>query len=387
MKRFYNLVIWMMSMLLVMFLFITCESGKKSEENTANNTPQAEADRDTGEAKPFKVVYLLNGTLGSQGFSDNAASGVYRLRDELGCAIKVVEMGNNQTSYDSYFLDESEKDWDLIIGATFTLRDLVEQMAVAYPEQNYLYIDGEINFTNVTTNNVIGITYQSNETGFMAGALAALMLDSNDGKIDPAKRILGFVGSADTPNINDFLIGYIEGIKLIDPGIKLFTSYVGSFEDVPKCMEMTTQLYNQGAQIVYGPTSGSILGAVQAAASKEKYFIACDNDIWSMIQANDPEMVRNVISSSMKNVGDSIFNAVTGYQQGTYQMGKNYILGIKDGAVGLAKNDNYTKLVPADIRLKLDAIADQITNGSIKVNTAFGMATGEVAKLRDSMKP
>ncbi|MFR1039050.1 MAG: BMP family ABC transporter substrate-binding protein [Clostridium sp.] len=52
-------------------------------------------------------------------------------------------------------------------------------------------------------------------------------------------------------NINDFLVGYLEGVKYVDPEIKVVTSYVGSFEDVSKCMEMTTQLYNQGAQVVY----------------------------------------------------------------------------------------------------------------------------------------
>ena len=55
----------------------------------------------------------------------------------------------------------------------------------------------------------------------------------------------------DTAVINDFLVGYIEGVKSVDPEIKVMSSYVGSYEDVSKCMEMTTQLYNQGAQIVY----------------------------------------------------------------------------------------------------------------------------------------
>lgn len=349
--------------------------------------PSAAGTGASGRDDPYKVVYLLNGTLGSMGFSDNAAQGLYRLRDELGCEIKIIEMGNDQTAYESYFRDESEKDWDMIIGATFTLKELVEDMALEYTDQNYMFIDGACDFDKVTTGNLMGISYQSNETGFMAGALAASMLGSGDEKIDAAKPLLGFVGSMDSPNINDFLVGYMEGIQYVDPGIKLLTSYVGSFEDVPKCLEMTNQLYNQGAQIVYGPTSASIMGAVQASADKDKYFIACDNDVWLMMSGTNPEAVRNVLSSSMKNVGDSIFTVVRGQMEGAYHMGQNYVLGIKDGAVGLAKNDNFQQLVPEAIRDSLDEIAGLIADGTIQVGAATGRSTEEMAQLRDSMKP
>lgn len=338
-------------------------------------------------AEPFKVVYLVNGNLGDKGFYDNAASGFYRLRDELGCEIKIIEMGRDETSYEGYFLDESEKDWDLIVSGTWSVKEMAEQIANQYPDQNYLFFDGAVDFDVVTGGNMMGVTYQSNETAFMGGALAALMLDSGDAKVDADKKVLGFVGSMDSPNINDFLIGYIEGIQYVNPDAKLLTSYVGSFEDVPKCLEMTTQLYNQGAQVVYAPASQSILGAVQASADKDKYFVACDNDIWSMMEESDSAMVANILSSTMKHIGDSIFNAVDGYMNGTYKMGENYVLGIKDGAVGLAKNGNYEALVPEDIKTKLDEIASKISDGTIVVGTAFGMETDAVATLRDSMKP
>lgn len=221
----------------------------------------------------------------------------------------------------------------------------------------------------------------------MAGALAALMLDSGAEKIDPDKRILGFVGSMDTANINNFLVGYIEGIKYIDPSIKLLTSYVGSFEDVPKALEMTTQLYNQGAQIVFAPASQSILGAVTASSNVDKYFIGCDMDTWAQLQDTDANLARNIISSALKNVGDSLVTAVKGYMDGTMDTSHDYSLGLSTGAVGLAKNDNYKALVPEEIQKKLDEIEKKIIDGEIVVGSAFGMKSEDVAALRDAMKP
>lgn len=361
------------------------EAATEDAEEPTEDAEKPTEDAEAGDA--FKVVYLVNGNLGDKGFYDNAASGFYRLRDELGVEIKIIEMGRDETAYEGFFLDESEKDWDLIVSGTWSVKELAEEIALQYPDKHYLFFDGAIDFDNVTSNNMMGVTYQSNETAFMGGALAALMLGADDDKVDNDKKVLGFVGSMDSPNINDFLVGYIEGIKYIDEDAKLLTSYIGSFEDVAKAKEMTTQQYNQGAQLVYAPASQSILGAVNAAQDRDKYFVACDNDIWGMMHEAEPETVANVVSSTMKHIGDSIFNAVKGYMAGEYKMGENYVLGLKDGAVGLAMNDNYKAIVPEDIQTQLDEIADKIANGDIVVGTAFGMSTDDVAALRDGMKP
>lgn len=102
----------------------------------------------------------------------------------------------------------------------------------------------------------------------------------------------------DVANINDFLVGYLEGVKYVDPSIKVIPSYVGSFEDVPKCLEMTTQLYNQGAQIVYAPASQSILGAATAANNVDKYLIACDQDLYTQLKDTNPDIAKNILTST-----------------------------------------------------------------------------------------
>ena len=61
-----------------------------------------------------------------------------------------------------------------------------------------------------------------------------------------------------------------------------------------------------------------------------------------------------MISSSLKNVGESIYTSVKGWSEGTMSLDQDYILGLDSGAVGLAKNENYTKLVPEDIQKFID---------------------------------
>lgn len=364
------------------------QAGKESQAGDTTAQAQEENADDAGASdKPLKVVYLCNGNLGDKGFNDSAASGMQMLADKMGAEVKTIEMGRDETSYEGNYLDVSEQDWDMIVSGTWFVKELAQDIAAEFPDKNYLIFDVSVDRDVVTEGNMMGVNYYSNQAAFLSGVLAAKMLDSGDAKIDPSKKILGFVGSMDTSNINDFLVGYLEGVQYVDPEIKVVTSYVGSFEDVSKCMEMTTQLYNQGAQVVYAPASQSILGAVTAAQKSDKYLIACDQDLYAELKDSDPELAANVISSSLKNVGESIYTSVKGWSEGTMSLDQDYILGLDSGAVGLAKNENYTKLVPEDIQKFIDETEQKVISGDITVGTAFDMTTEDVAALRDGMKP
>lgn len=352
-------------------------AAKTETEKTADTKKTADAD------DKLKIVYLCNGNLGDKGFNDSAQSGMKMLEEKMGAEIKTIEMGRDETSYESNYLDVSEQDWDMIVSGTWTVKELAQEIAAEFPEKNYLLFDCSVDRDVVTDGNMMGVNYYSNQAAYLSGVLAAKMLESGDAKIE---KVLGFVGSMDTANINDFLVGYLEGVKYVDPEIKVATSYVGSFEDVSKCMEMTNQLYSQGAQIVYAPASQSILGSVTAAQNAGKYLISCDNDLYSDLVDSDPELAANILTSSLKNVGQSIYTSIKEWSEGTMSLDQDYILGLDNGAVGLAKNDNYMANVPEDIQKFIDETEQKIINGEITVGTAFDMTTEEVAALRDEMK-
>ena len=160
------------------------------------------AQNDDGGEDKLKVVYLVNGSLGDKGFYDSAASGLQMMKDQLGAEIKCVEMGRDETTYEGNFLDVSEQDWDVIIGGTWSVQELMQEIAGKYPEKNYIFFDGAIDHSVVTTGNAMGIAYSANEGSFMAGVLAAKMFQSENPNIDASKKVVGFVGSMDVVNIN-----------------------------------------------------------------------------------------------------------------------------------------------------------------------------------------
>lgn len=368
----------MMVGVLVGTMLVGCGKGSSSETKDAKKEGSSDA---------MKVSLLCVGNLGDKGFNDSAAKGMERMKKEMGAETKIIELGRDESSYEGNFFDVSEQGYDLIISGTWSAKEVIEQMSVEYPENKYLCFDCAVDRDVATEGNIMGITYEGNQAAYLCGVLSAKMFEVENEKIDPSEKKLGFIGSLDTAVINDFLLGYIEGVKSVDPEIKIMTSYVGSYEDVSKCMEMTTQLYNQGAQIVYAPTSQSILGAVSAAQKADKYLIACDQDLYTELKDTEPELAPYVLSSSVKNIGESLVAAVQGWKDGSMSFDENYVLGLESDAVGLAKNENYESIVPEDIRAMIDEVEQDIIDGKIKVSTAFDLSTDEIAKIRDAMKP
>ena len=130
-----------------------------------------------------------------------------------------------------------------------------------------------------------------------------------------------------------------------------------------------------------------MLGAITASSNSDKYIIACDTDVYAGMVDADANIVRNILSSSLKRVGDSIVLAATSLWDGSMKLGENYTLGLAENTVGLADNMNYQSLVRQEDRKELDAIAAKVASGEIVVRSALAMETSEIEALRNSVKP
>ena len=78
-----------------------------------------------------------------------------------------------------------------------------------------------------------------------------------------------------------------------------------------------------------------------------------------------------IFTSVEKKVGESLYTALQQTLDGTAPYGTNLILGLADGAVGIAKNEYYDKLVPADVQAEVDAEEAKINSGELVVDTGM----------------
>jgi len=331
----------------------------------------ANGDKETSSDSKVKVVLYLNGTLGDKSFFDSAARGVNQAVKELGIVGKVVEGGYDPAKWEPDLLQLSEGDWDIIIAGTWQLQEYLEKIAPNHPEKKFFTYDTSVTYVDGNLGNVYSILYSQNEASFLAGALAAMITESNL-PLANSDKVIGFLGGMDIPVINDFKVGFEEGAAYIDPAVKVLVTYAGAFSDPAKGKELTLAMIDQGADISFNVAGETGLGGIDAAKEKNKYTIGVDSDQYLLFADTDAEKASHIVTSMMKNVDFSIFRAIKMHIAGTLKYGEAEVLDIDKGGVGLADNANYQKVVTADMKAKIADISEKIKSGEIKVGTAFG---------------
>ena len=376
----------LVSVLMLVILTACSGSGNSATGNTAatsSNAPAASEAAASKDGDKLKVVLLIPGNLGDKSFLDSANRGLELVRDQLGATTKVIEMGTDQTKWEPIYRDVVEQDWDLIISGNSTASEIFHAIAAEHPEKKF--IDFDTDFEDVP-DNVYAMWYRVNDASFLAGAAAALTTTSNLPNANPEK-IIGFLGGLVVPGINAFLVGYIEGAQYVVPDIKVITSYAGDFGDPAKGKELSLVQYNSGADVIFGAAGGTGLGIFDAAKEKKKYAIGVDSDQAEMVKGTDPDKANLILTSSMKNIDQSILRAVKKYQDGTLEFGKRETLSFTEGAVGIAKNDIYNAAFTPEMKAKIEEIEKKLINKEIVVSDASKMETSEVEKIRNAVKP
>ena len=349
--------------LLVSTLFIT-GCAKKEETAAADSTEKAV------EAEPLKVVLYLNGTLGDKSFFDSASDGIKRAEKDLGIRAKVIEGGYDASRWEPDITQLCEGDWDIIIAGTWQTQEILEKLAPMHSDKKFFTYDTSVTYDKGGLDNVYSIMYLQNEASFLVGALGA-MITTSDMPQANAEKSIGFLGGMDIDVINDFKVGYIEGAEYIDPEIEVKVAYAGAWNDPAKGKELTLAFFDQGADISFNVAGETGLGGLDAAKDAGKYTFGVDSDQYALFAESDPEKAANIVTSMLKNVGNSLYRGIKMHQEGTLEYGKAEFLGIAEGGVGIAKNENYEKVVPAEFKDKINEIEDMILKGDIKVSSVF----------------
>lgn len=320
----------------------------------------------------LRVVLYVNGTLGDQSFFDSANRGMERAIEEFGIVGRTVEGGWDPANWQPDIAQLAEGNWDVVIAGTWQLAEYVAEIAPQHPDKFFITYDTAVDFSQGNLDNVYSILYSQNEGSFLAGALGALLTQESGMDAINDDKVIGFVGGQDIPVINDFRVGYEQGARYIDPDVQVLATYVGSFSDPARGKELGLAQIEQGADIVFGVASESGLGVIEAAAERGHYAIGVDSDQYQLLRETDEEQAQAIVTSMMKNVDNSIYRAMRLHLDGELPYGEAEVLGLAEGGVGLARNENFDRIVPDDIVSRIDELIEQVESGEIQVDTALG---------------
>lgn len=344
-------------MLMVLCLALTACAGTEKTKDAEKND--------------LSILLLINGTLGDKSFFDSAEAGMELIKEKYPkITTKTIEMGTDETKY-AAILEEnvSSKAYDIIVAGTWQLKDKLQKISEAYPEQKFILFDDKANDGEKKYENIYSILYKQNEGGFLAGALASLVENGEGYSFAKKTKKIGLIGGMDNKIVKDFLLGYEDGAKYVCDDVEVLTSYVGNFTDAIKAKDLANILYKEkDVDIIFNVASIAGLGIIDSAAETEHYVIGVDSDQAALL---GEAKAKYILTSILKRVDTSLLRAIDKYKAGEEIFGTTEILGVKDDAIGIADNDFYKKAVSEADRAKIDEIIDEIKADKITIRSEF----------------
>lgn len=338
-----------------------------------------------GAEKGKKLLFFAIGNLGDMGINDLGWYGAQEVAERYGLNLNVVEGTDDPSVRTTSLLDALETgNYDYCITASwYILDDLLDNMA-NYPNTKFVIYDTTPTADFTDYPNVYGISFRQDEGSFMAAIYQCLMTNT---------KKVGAVANMDAPILNDFITGWLAGVKYFNDtfneNIEYRLAYLTDMT-ITNDYETVSVLYGSGYDIVYNIAAALGLGAAQASEEaggykKGYYMIGVDYDQYTVYSHSDTEVagVKNVATSMEKKIQSSVVDALSKVIEGTAVMG-NHRYSLAMGGVGLAYNERYYEVTPESIQEQVRAIEQKVIDGEIIVPSYFDLdGYEEFAKFRD----
>jgi len=292
------------------------------------------------------IIYDLGGKF-DKSFNEAAFAGAQRWAKETGGTFKELEM-QSEAQREQALRRLAEAGANPIVMTGFAFGDVLTQVAPDYPNTKFAIIDMVVDQPNVKS-----VVFTEEQGSYLAGIMAAMA--SKTGTV-------GFIGGMDIPLIHKFACGYAQGVKATKPDDKIIQNMTGTtpsaWNDPVKGAELAKAQKSQGADVIYAAAGGTGIGVLQAAADEGILSIGVDSNQNYLHPGS-------VLTSMMKRVDNAVYNA---FKEGADMKPGINVMDLKAGGVDVAMDDNNAKLVTPEMKAAVDAAAEKIKSGDIKVH-------------------
>lgn len=292
------------------------------------------------------MIFDLGGKF-DKSFNESAFAGATRWAEETGGTFREIEL-QSEAQREQALRRFAEAGANPIVMTGFAFGNVLGKVAPDYPDTKFAIIDMVVNEPNVRS-----VVFNEHEGSYLVGMMAAMASKSNT---------VGFIGGMDIPLIRKFACGYAQGVMAANADATVVANMTGTtpaaWNDPVKGSELTKAQISQGADVVYAAAGGTGVGVLQTAADEGILSIGVDSN------QNDLHPGK-VLTSMMKRVDNAVYQAMTDGPE--MKTGFN-VMGIANGGIGYAMDDNNASLVSADMQKMVDDAAAKISSGELMVH-------------------
>jgi len=337
-------------------LLAACQTAGSAEKTAA----------DCGKEGVFCVGLVTDvGKVDDKSFNQTAWEGVQKAKTDGDADwVQYIETVDSK-DYDKNIATFADAKYNAIVTVGFNLTEATYAAAKKYPSVYFIGIDQFLLKDDAHPEwplaNLVSINYNEDQSGFLVGALGAMMSKTHS---------LGAVCGTDAvPPVWRYGEGYKAGAAYEDAknGTKtevtvVYHSDVGfdkTFTDPTWGADTANSMIDKGADVIFGCGGKTGNGAVDAAAQRAVYAIGVDTDQYYTL----PEAAARLLSSAMKPETEPVAAVLKLTKEGKFPSG-----GIYMGPSGYAPYHDLAKDVPANVDTEMQALLKGLTDGSIKTN-------------------
>jgi len=331
----------LLAMLLAMAMVFSLAACGNGGADYGNKTGGADAipDTMTSEDGKYQVAFITDvGQLKDKSFNQGTFDGVKLYADANNKSYKYYQPANGDQATDDDRYDAMkaavEGGAEVVVCAGFMQEAALKKAAAEFPDVPFVFIDGY----PVGLDNVAGISFQEEQSGYLAGYAV----------VKEGYEKLGFTGGGGgtNPACCRFGYGFVQGAndaaKELNKTVEMNYSWEfgATFSASTELQTQISGWYSNGTEIVFA-CGGSMFQSVAAAAgANDGLVVGVDVD-----QSAESDAV---VTSAMKGLSSAVQWAVAKVYDGTFSEigGKGTSLGAKDDAVGLPTAtwslENYT---------------------------------------------
>ena len=294
----------------------------------------------------LKVGIFVDNAFGDGDFFDQAAKAVEPLKSEKDATVKTYEGQLQAQNFGPLMQDAADAN-DLVFVLGFEAIDAMTKAAEENPDTTFVFVDGVVDSPDI-----VSAEFRTAEGCFMAGALAAVVTESN------GKKAAGFIGGVNAPVIENCESGYTQGVSKVAKNMDVITQYAGSFVDPAKGKEITIALSNKGAYAVFayaGLTGAGAFNAAKSGTSVAPIGVVADKS--SLAPGKSPGSLEMGVDAVILQTADK-------YADGDLEKGTSTSYGFAEDGWAMLYNDT---LVSKSQQTTLDQLQQQIIDGELTI--------------------
>jgi basic membrane lipoprotein Med (substrate-binding protein (PBP1-ABC) superfamily) len=338
-------------------------SGSSSDASQVSLDDVCQEAKDAGVEVPedFTVRLVTDiGKVDDRTFNQYAYEGMEAAADCFGFETDFIETAS-EADYEKNISTALEGSPDVIITVGFLLATDTLAAAEGAPDTNFIGVD---QFQTEYPDNYIGVLFNEDEGGYMAGVLAASLSESGT---------IGVVGGReDVPPVVKLVNGYEVGAKSVNPDINVLKIYNESFDDTAKGASDAQQFIGEGADVIFGAGGKTGSAGVVEATSQGVWGIGVDQDeYFSTFNGGEAPGSEFLASSAVKRVDLGVFLKILDAINGEFAGG---IFGLTAENGGITYAPFHDAEIPEEAAQAVEEARQGLADGSIK--TGLDPATG-----------